>query len=386
MNLRPGQAPLLVRLGFAALVTAAAALGRLAMTRLVGERIPFHTFYAAILLSAWYGGLWPGVACTLLSAGLVVFFWLEPVYEFAIADVGEGVALLVFGGTGVAISAAHESLHRAMARLQAARLDAERAADLAQEARREADAANRAKDEFLTVLSHELRTPLTSVLGWTRVLRTCPVDATTRTRALETIERNTTAQARLIEDILDVSRVITGKLRLVLRPTDPAAVVHDAFAALKPAADAKGVALEASLDPGLGMILADPDRLQQIAWNLLSNAVKFTPRGGRVEVRLEHRSSEIQLAVTDTGAGIPADFLPHCFERFRQVDASWTRAYGGLGLGLAIVKHLVDLHGGSIAAESDGEGKGARFTVSLPIPAVCSANEGTSASDGLRAG
>lgn len=238
-----------------------------------------------------------------------------------------------------------------------------------QEARRAAEIANRAKDEFLTVLSHELRTPLTAILGWASILRTRKTDLPTLRRGLETIERNARVQARLVEDILDMSRIVTGKLRLSARAVDPVAIVRSALDVVRPSIEAKSLVVEEALDPGVGAIHGDPDRLQQIAWNLLSNAVKFTPKGGRIRVALERQSSLVRLVVADTGQGIAPEFLPHVFERFMQADASMSRAHGGLGLGLAIVKHLVDLHGGSITAESGGTGAGATFTVSLPAPA-----------------
>ena len=233
------------------------------------------------------------------------------------------------------------------------------------EARREAEAANRAKDEFLATVSHELRTPLTAVVGWANMLRSGRFDAETTAHALEVIERNAGAQAQIIEDILDVSRIITGKIRLNMQTTDPSVVVVAAVETIRPAAQAKGIALACSLDPQVGTATADPDRLRQIAWNLLANAVKFTPQGGRIEVRLERAGGDVRLIVRDNGAGISPAFLPHIFERFRQADSSTTRKHGGLGLGLAIVRHLVELHGGTVSAASEGEG--ATFTVSLPV-------------------
>ena len=233
------------------------------------------------------------------------------------------------------------------------------------EARQEAEAANRAKDEFLATVSHELRTPLTAVVGWASMLRSGRFDTQTTAHALEVIERNAGAQAQIIEDILDVSRIITGKTRLNMQTTDPALIVVAAVETIRPAAQAKGIALACSLDPQVGTATADPDRLRQIAWNLLSNAVKFTPQGGRIEVRLERTGGYVRFIVSDNGMGISAAFLPHIFERFRQADSSTTRKHGGLGLGLAIVRHLVELHGGTVSAASEGDG--ATFTVSLPV-------------------
>lgn len=237
-----------------------------------------------------------------------------------------------------------------------------------QAARIEAEAANRMKDEFLATLSHELRTPLNSVLGWARLLRTRTFDPATTARALETIERNAQAQSQMIEDILDVSRIIRGKLQLNLRPINLIPVVEAAIDSVRPAAEAKSLQLESLLDPALERVVGDPDRLQQIIWNLLTNAIKFTPEGGKIEIRSLLAGSCAQIQVKDTGIGIKKEFLPYVFDRFRQADSGTTREHGGLGLGLAIVRHLVELHHGSIYADSEGEGKGATFTVELTLP------------------
>jgi PAS domain S-box-containing protein len=226
--------------------------------------------------------------------------------------------------------------------------------------------ANRLKDEFLATVSHELRTPLNAMLGWTTMLRSKKLDEATRNRALETIERNARAQTQLIEDLLDVSRIITGKLRLDVCPVTLVSVINAAIDSIRPAADAKSICIQSVLDPA-GLVSGDPNRLQQVFWNLLSNAVKFTPKGGRIQVRLERINSHIEVTVSDTGQGIPPEFLPYVFDRLQQADSSTTRTHGGLGLGLAIVRHLVELHGGSVYATSAGEGKGATFTVSLPV-------------------
>ncbi|WPB77449.1 PAS domain-containing protein [Archangium violaceum] len=237
----------------------------------------------------------------------------------------------------------------------------------------ETQAANRAKDEFLAVMSHELRTPLTAVLGWTQMLRSRQGDAKAVEKGLAVIERNARTLAQLIEDVLDVSRIITGKLTLHRRGVELVGVVQAAVEVVKPHAEQKGVSLSLEVDVGgngTAMLVGDPGRLQQVCWNLLVNGVKFTPAGGRVYVRVERNERELWVRVTDTGKGIRADFLPHLFERFWQADGSATREHGGLGLGLAIVHHLVGLHGGQVRAESEGEGKGATFTVTLPVPAV----------------
>jgi PAS domain S-box-containing protein len=234
-------------------------------------------------------------------------------------------------------------------------------------AREEAETANRAKDEFLATVSHELRTPLNAILGWAHMLRANKLDQTTQTSALETIERNAKSQAQLIEDILDVSRIVTGKLRLEVGPVELAAVVDAAIDAVRPAADAKGIRIETDLDPRAGPVSGDPNRLQQIVWNLASNAVKFTGKGGRVQIQLHSVNSYVDIVVSDTGQGISTEFLPYVFDRFRQADATSTRSHGGLGLGLAIVRHLVEMHGGTVFANSPGEGMGATFTVKLPL-------------------
>jgi signal transduction histidine kinase len=238
---------------------------------------------------------------------------------------------------------------------------------LEQQARREAEDANRLKDEFLATLSHELRTPLNAILGWTQVLRAGKLDETTAIRALETIERNAKSQAQLISDLLDVSRIITGKLRLDLKPVELPRIIDAVLDGIRPAADAKDIELDVALVPIRNPVVGDADRLQQVVWNLLSNAIKFTPRGGRVAVRLETASQNAVIRVKDSGVGIRPDFLPYVFDRFRQAESTITRSHGGLGLGLSIVRHLVELHGGTVEVESEGEGQGATFTVRLPI-------------------
>ncbi len=234
-------------------------------------------------------------------------------------------------------------------------------------ARESAERANRLKDEFLATLSHELRTPLNAVLGWVAMLRHSQIEPPRIPGVLETIERNAQAQAQLIADVLDVSRIITGRLRLTIGPVRVAEVIENAAETARPAANAKHIDLRIETDEDLPTTLGDADRLQQVVWNLVSNAVKFTPAGGSVIISAVQVDSQIEIAVRDTGRGIAAEFLPFAFDRFRQGDQSFTRMHGGLGLGLAIVKHLVELHGGRARAESAGEGKGARFAVYLPV-------------------
>ncbi|HTF38751.1 MAG TPA: ATP-binding protein [Blastocatellia bacterium] len=236
-----------------------------------------------------------------------------------------------------------------------------------QVARAEAEAANRAKDEFLATVSHELRTPLNAIVGWGRMIRNTKMDEKGLAHALDIIERNAKLQAQLIDDLLDVSRIISGKLRLTVMPVELPPVIEAALDVIRPAAEAKNIRLQVMLDSNAGLVSGDPDRLQQVIWNLLSNAVKFTQKGGRVQVTLEQLDSHVLITVSDTGKGIAAEFLPYVFDRFRQADSSITRLHGGLGLGLAIVRQLVDLHGGSVQAQSPGEGQGATFSLQLPV-------------------
>ena len=237
-------------------------------------------------------------------------------------------------------------------------------------ARNEAERANRLKDEFLATISHEIRNPLNAILGWAHMLRLGNLTPANSERAVETIYRNAKSQSQLVADLLDVSRIISGKLRLDVRAVDLIAIVNAAMDSIRPAAEAKGIRLQTMLDPAAGPISGDADRLQQIVWNLLSNAVKFTQKGGRIQVKAQRIASHVEVVVSDSGVGINKDFLPYVFDRFRQADASTTRVHGGLGLGLSIVHQLVDLHGGSVTVQSEGEGKGATFTIILPFVGV----------------
>ena len=248
-----------------------------------------------------------------------------------------------------------------------ARDEAEKAAVDNERLYRQAEESSRLKEEFLATISHELRTPLSAILGWARMLRLGQLSKENEAKALDTIERNARAQAQLVDDLLDVSRIITGKLRMDVRPADPNSFIDAAVEAVRPAAEAKGVRVQKVIDTGPVSVPGDPVRLQQVVWNLLSNAIKFTPRGGRVQIRSERVNSHLEIVVSDTGQGIPPDFLPHVFDRFRQADQKTSRQHGGMGLGLAIVRHLVELHGGTVSATSEGEGQGATFTVMLPI-------------------
>jgi signal transduction histidine kinase len=255
-------------------------------------------------------------------------------------------------------------------RLREANERLERALEGEQRARRETEQASYLKDQFLMTVSHELRTPLTAIYGWSRVLATASLPADQQRRAVEAVERNARAQVKLIDDLLDVARAISGKLQIDPRPLVLPEVLLAAADTLVPAMQARRITFATSFDPALGLVMADPDRLQQITWNLLSNAIKFTPEGGRVELGARRAGSNVEIAVSDTGAGIAPDFLPHVFERFRQQDAGTRRRFGGLGLGLAIVRHLAELHGGAVSAESAGLGQGATFRVTLPLRAA----------------
>jgi len=254
------------------------------------------------------------------------------------------------------------------------RAEAERATLLqtVQQAREEAEELNRSKDQFLAMLSHELRTPLNAIFGWARMLQSAAMDEVTSRRAIDAILRNATAQVQLVEDLLDVSRIITGKMRLDVQSLDLKSVIESALDAVQPAASAKGLKIETVLDPNAGPVVGAADRLRQVVWNLLMNAIKFTPRDGRVRVHLRKIKSHVEIVVSDNGEGIQPEILPFIFDRFRQGDSTTTRPHGGLGLGLALVRHLVDLHGGRVRAASEGPGRGATFVVELPIAILSS--------------
>jgi signal transduction histidine kinase/AmiR/NasT family two-component response regulator len=320
-------------------------------------------FTLSIVVSAWYGGFGPGLLATGLGAILGVYFFVEPHYTFRIYSDPERMETLLFLGIGVSISVLSQARLSLLEKRQQI-LASE------QDARRRAEDANRLKDEFLSTLSHELRTPLTAINGWVMMLREGRLDAAQSERAIETIARNARSQNQLIDDLLDISRIITGKVCLNIAPLKLGSVIEAAIENVRPAAAAKGIRLSALLDPAADAMSGDAERLQQVVWNLLSNAIKFTPKGGRVEVRLERDDSHVEIVVADDGQGIKPEFLPYVFERFRQEDAGTNRRQGGLGLGLAIVRHIVEQHGGTVRAASEGLGRGASFTVTLPITSV----------------
>jgi PAS domain S-box-containing protein len=261
------------------------------------------------------------------------------------------------------------------AELQAQLEDRSRLLSNEKQARSDAERANRLKDEFLATISHELRNPLNAIMGWAHMMRLGKLTPANVERAVETIYRNAKSQNQLVADLLDVSRIISGKLRLDVRTVDLLYIVNAAIDSIRPAAEAKGIRLQPILDSSVGPISGDADRLQQIVWNLLTNAVKFTPKGGRIQIQLQRVNSHVEIVVTDSGIGISKEFLPHVFDRFRQADASTTRIHGGLGLGLSIVHQLVDLHGGTVSVHSEGENKGATFTISLPFAGVVTNQE-----------
>ena len=268
---------------------------------------------------------------------------------------------LFFGHSEVGVfTADHERLAEGVATWAAVALENARLYKAVRE-------ASQLKDEFLATLSHELRTPLNAILGYARMLRSGQIEVTKQDRAIEIIERNATSLAQIVEDVLDVSRITAGKVVLNLQPTDPAEIIRNSILSVAPAAEARGVQIDTFVHPDVGQILADADRLQQVLWNLLSNAVKFTGRGGRVHVQLQRSEGVVEIVVSDTGIGIPAEFLPFLFDRFRQADSKTTREQGGLGLGLAIARNFIEMHGGTISASSPGEGEGSTFRVILPV-------------------
>jgi signal transduction histidine kinase/ActR/RegA family two-component response regulator len=343
----------------------------------------FAFFYAAVLVAAFMGGFGPGLLATALSSLTVgvVLARLSPEPQASVAN-------LLLHGIFIATSAmmswlielrrrseeraAHvlEELsrerERARVSLGTAEIERQKLLDGERAARSEAERMVRTKDEFLATLSHELRTPLNAILGWSQLLRDGKMGPKDLARGLEVIERNARAQTRLVEDLLDMSRIISGKARLDVKAVDLASIVDAALDSVRAAAQAKSITLTKRLEPLVNQTSGDRARLQQILWNLLSNAIKFTPSGGSVEVSMKPAGDAVEITVSDTGQGIAPEFLPHMFERFRQADSSVTRVHSGLGLGLAIARHLTELHGGTIRVESEGNGKGAVFTVRLP--------------------
>jgi signal transduction histidine kinase/CheY-like chemotaxis protein len=331
-----------------------------------------HLDHADVLASLQHlGRLFALVSCAFIVVGSLVSLIVARTVTTSIARLAGAAEQLEAGRFDHAIPIAGppevRQLGRALSRMARAIGDLVRRES---EARVEAEAANRTKDDFLATLSHELRTPLTAILGWVTILRQQPADGARTDHALRVIERCARTEARLIEDLLDVTRIINGQLRLTLANASPIAVVDAAIESVRPAAELKGVSLHKHVEGVVGLVAADPHRLQQVVWNILANSVRFTPRGGRVDITLRQDGASTELRVSDTGIGITSDLLPHVFERFRQGETGTMRTHGGLGLGLAIVRHIVELHGGSVRAESAGTDCGSTFIVTLPaVPA-----------------
>ena len=333
--------------------TAIAFTVRFMLKSTLGDVAPLLMFTLSVMVSAWYGGLGPGLVATALSLLLGDYF-------FVVQSFAERIEEAIFFCIGVSVSILSQ------ARIT---LEAKRQQLLASErdARRSAEDANRFKDEFLATVSHELRTPLTAINGWAQILSAGRLDKAHTARAIETIVRSAKSQNQLINDLLDVSRMTAGKMRMEMGPVKLGPVIEAAIEMVRAALEAKAISLSVMLDPVAGTVSGDAERLQQVVWNLLSNAVKFAAKGGRVEVRLEQANSYAKITVSDNGQGIKPEFLPYVFDRFRQEDGGMNRQQGGLGLGLAIVRHIVELHGGTVQALSEGLGKGATFVVTLPI-------------------
>jgi len=334
---------------FAVLASALALILTLLVDDPLVEPNTLLLFLAAVMCSSWYGGIGPGIMASVLTGLEALYFYIPPAFSFVVNEQG-AVRLVEFVAVCVLISILNEARRRSQAR--------------AEQASAEAAAANRIKDEFLAMVSHELRTPLGAILGWTKILRTRSADPSITRRALEIIERSATTESRLVEDLLDVSRMATGHFRLHIHPLELTPIVHAAIDTVRPAIEAKALDLRTQLH-STALVLGDQERLQQVLWNLLSNAVKFTPERGSVEVEVQQANTHARILVSDTGPGIDSTALPHIFERFHQEKVDSKRR-GGLGLGLAIARHVAELHGGTLRAESAGKGKGARFVLELP--------------------
>ena len=357
-RLSPQLDKTVVGFGVAILTVASALLLTLLLWPWI-EPHPTSLFLAAVTVSAWYGGLRPSLLATALSTLAVDYFFIAPVHQLELS-LDNIVRSLVFVLVALLISWVDAARQRAIEERDQLLL-------LEQEARLAAETANRTKDEFLAMVTHELRTPLSVIKGWAEMLLDGKVEGEAAGVALQTIKRNAEIQKHLIDDLLDISRIASGKLRVDAQETDLVSVIEDAVGVVALAAQAKGVKLHANYDWAVGSVFGDSQRLQQVFWNLLSNAVKFTPRGGRIDVRLERIDSFACVSVRDSGEGIDPEFLPLVFDRFSQENGAASKRQGGLGLGLSIVRHLVEMHGGTVKAESPGAGLGATFTVTLPL-------------------
>jgi signal transduction histidine kinase len=343
-----------------ALAGVAVATGiKLALRPLAREDEAALGFFAAVMFAAWYGGLASGLLATIASAFVSDYFFLSPVYDFSIRSPSDWMRLIQFVAEGALISVLGGSLRSAQVRADAQK--------------ERAEAANRAKDDFLATVSHELRTPLGGVMLWSKLLKSGTLTEDRRQAALDKIIECAEDQRQIVEDLLDTSSIAAGRMRLEKRPIDLATVVRSAVDVARPGARSHDIALELSSAP-CAMVLGDPARLAQVVSNLVTNALKFTPAGGRVEVGLTCDGGKVRFAVTDNGEGISPEYLPRVFDRFSQGDMTLTRRHGGLGLGLSITKDIVELHGGTISAVSKGTGRGASFTVEIPLLAATAAS------------
>jgi signal transduction histidine kinase/CheY-like chemotaxis protein len=354
----------LLALGF----VAGATLLRFVVDPLIHDQIPYFIYVASVVIATWFCGVEAGILSTVVAAFVGNYFFVPPRYEF-LPSAADLAAMTMFAVVACGLvwlvgrwREAEQTLRRHAAVLTSQ-------ADELRGLHAEAERINRVKDEFLATLSHELRTPLNAIMGWAHVLNEVHLAPERQEEAVRAILRNARSQVRLINDTLDVSRIISGKMLLELRPVDLASIVSSTLDMIRPAAEAKKIAITIAL-PRDATMTGDADRLQQVAWNLLSNAVKFTPSDGHISVTLERKDAAMRLTVSDDGIGVDPAFRPHLFERFFQADGSTTRLHGGLGLGLALVRHIVELHGGTVSADSRGLGHGAMFTVTLPVRAA----------------
>ncbi len=352
----------------AIILTTAVSIGLQMMSQ---GRIVIMPYFLTILVVALYAGAVPAALSILMAVLTAMALWLRTIGPPSTYAFTDWLVLFIFVLTSSLMIATAERVRRAKA-------EKGKLLDLEREARQKAERVGRLKDEFLATLSHELRTPLNAILGWTHILRSEPLTENAA-KGLEVIERNARLQTQIIEDLLDMSRIIAGKAKLEVQAVNLRTVASSAIASIQPAADGKRVRIEKQLDSGVGLVSGDAGRLQQVMWNLLSNAVKFTPEGGRITVRLQQLGDHAQLSVEDTGIGIKPEFLPYVFERFRQEDSSSTRVSHGLGLGLSISKELIELHGGIISVHSEGAGRGALFRISIPLAPVLPADDATQA-------
>jgi len=370
-----------LRFVLAIAIVGAATLLRQLVDPLIHDQVPYFVYVGSVVLATWFCGVDAGIVSTILAAFIGNYLFVQPRYEF-VPHGEDWLAMALFAALALGLvwqvgrwKRAERSLYARAHRMQE---QAHQMREQTEELRRlnaEAERINRVKDEFLATLSHELRTPIHAVVGWAYLLKQGTLSRGQLAKASDTILRNSQLQIRLIDDLLDVSRIIGGKLDLNLAAINVADVVQQALDIVQPAALAKDIDLRTSLSHD-AVLVGDADRLRQVVWNLLSNAVKFTPKHGWVQVRGEKKESQIHLTVSDSGMGIEPEFLPHLFERFTQADSSTTRRHGGLGLGLAIVRHIVELHGGTVSAASEGKDKGATFRVTLPIRAVAEPLDG----------